>query len=119
MPPASRASIAIWITREPALANEELEHRPQRPHGLKDLAIVGERVSGAEKAPLATNKTDDGASIRLQAPPSQASLAAWDLKPLIDAARVKECQAKRPRTRFSSVISGISQYCRDRSGSNA
>src|SRR5258708_689837 len=87
--------------REPALANEELEHRPQRARWpLKDLAIVGERVSGTEKRRWPTYKTDDGALIRLQAPPSQASLAAWDLKALIDAARVKECQAKRPRTRF-------------------
>jgi hypothetical protein len=87
--------VAVWITCEPALGDEELEHRAQRADRLEDLARVGERVRGTEEAALATDKTDDGASVWRERPFAKTALPARDHEALIDPARVEECEAKR------------------------
>lgn len=86
--------------REPALADEELEHRANRPDRLQHLARVRERVSRTEEAALATDKTDDRAPVRREGTLAHAAFVPWNHEALIDGARVEERLAKRPRLRF-------------------
>jgi hypothetical protein len=92
--------VAVWIVREPTLADKELEHRAQRADRLKDLACIGERVSRTEETALPTDKADDGAPIWRETPTAQTAFAARDQEVLVDAARVEERSAKRARFRF-------------------
>jgi hypothetical protein len=70
---------------QPALADEELQHRAQRPDRFQRLASIGERVGGTEKTALATDKAHNRAMTgppgqRLPCrrwPPPQPWLSAW------------------------------------------
>ena len=53
---------------EPALADEELQHRAQRTDRFQHLPCVGERVGGTEKTALATDETDNRAAMRREPP---------------------------------------------------
>src|SRR5260370_20216300 len=46
--------VAVWIKCEPALADEELQHRPQRSDRLQHLLSIGQRVGRPEKTALPT-----------------------------------------------------------------
>lgn len=55
---------------EPALADEELEHRAQRSDRLEHLPRICERVRRPEKAALAADETDNRAPVGREAPGS-------------------------------------------------
>ena len=91
--------VEIWIVREPALADEELQHRAQWPDRFQHLPSIGKRVRGAEKTALAADETDNRAAMGREGPPPQAALEARDHEALVDTARVEERKPKRPRRR--------------------
>jgi len=55
--------VAVWAVCEPALADEEFQHRTQWADRFQHLSCVGERIRGAEKPALASNETDNRAAI--------------------------------------------------------
>ena len=60
--------VAVWIEREPALADEELQHRAQRPDRLQHLLSIGQRVGRPEKTALPTDQANDRAAMRREPP---------------------------------------------------
>src|SRR5690348_13988463 len=88
--------VAVWIARDPALTDEELQHRAQWPDRFQHLPSIGERVYGTKKTALATDKTNNRSAMGREAPPPQAALETRDHEALIDTARGEECQPKRP-----------------------
>src|ERR1035441_521874 len=91
--------VEVWIVREPALADEELQHRAQWPNRFQHLLTIGERVRGAEKSALAADEADNRAAMGREGPPPRAALEAQDHEVLVDTARVEQGKSKSPRRR--------------------
>ena len=91
--------VAVWVLGEPALADEELQHRAQRTDRFQHLPCVGERVNGTQKAALAADETDNRAPMGREGPSPQMALECGDHVALVDAAGVEEREPERSRLR--------------------